>query len=73
MPEPQTPSTFLGSQNVGAGATNEAMPQFGGRANPGESVHISIDGEEHIIQPDENGMWDYQSDELSNGEHEFEM
>ena len=73
MPDPQTPSTVFGDQNMMGGATNEAMPQFGGIANPGESIHISVDGEERMIQPDENGLWDYQTPELNNGEHEFEM
>ena len=74
MPDPQTPSTIFGDvPTYGSSGTNEAMPRFGGQANPGESIHIEIDGEEHIIQPDDNGMWDYSTPELSNGEHEFEM
>jgi len=73
MPDPQTPSTVFGGDNMMGGGTNEAMPQFGGIANPGESIHISVDGNEHIIQPDENGMWDFNTPELSNGDHEFEM
>ncbi len=73
MPDPQTPSTIFGGQNTMTGGTNDAMPQFGGRANPGESVHVSVDGQEQTVTQDENGMWDYSSPELANGEHEFEM
>ena len=58
--------------------TSEAMPRFGGTVNPGEQVHISVDGNEvpQITQygpSDRPQAWDHISDELPNGDHDFEM
>ncbi len=74
MADPQSPSLIFNDMPMTeGGGGNEAMPRMGGQANAGERIHIEIDGEEHIVQPNENGMWDFTSPELSNGDHEFEM
>ncbi len=49
------------------------MPRFGGRIDPGQSVHISVDGEETTIAPTPSGSWTHTVPELDDGEHEFEM
>jgi len=73
MADPQTPSTIFGDIPQSDAGTNDAMPRFGGRTNPGERVHVEIDGKEHIIESDDNELWDFSSPELANGDHEFEM
>ena len=71
---PQPPSTIVHDSQPGIdAATNEAMPRFGGRANPGETIKISVDGETTTVAPTPNGSWEWTSPELANGEHEFEM
>jgi hypothetical protein len=72
MADPQPPSFIFNDMPLGDGASNEAMPRFGGRANPGEFVHFEIDGEDHVVQAGEAGLWDFSSPELANGDHEFE-
>lgn len=71
---PEVPSWILADSQPGQNAsTNEAMPRFGGRANPGETIKISVDGETTSIQPTPNGTWEWTSPELENGSHDFEM
>ncbi len=71
---PQPPSWILADSTPGQNAaTNEAMPRFGGRANPGETIKISVDGETTTIAPTPNGSWEWTAPELANGDHEFEM
>jgi len=71
---PQPPSTIVHDSQPGIdAATNEAMPRFGGRANPGETIKISVDGDTTTVAPTPNGSWEWTSSELANGEHEFEM
>lgn len=71
---PQPPSWIFADSEPGQStATNEAMPRFGGKANPGEVVKISVDGTTTTIAPTPGGTWEWTSPELADGEHEFEM
>ncbi len=75
MPDPQPPSTIFSDSRPGVSTgTNEAMPRFGGRVDPGQTVHMSVDGNETTIAPTPGGgVWEHTVKELDNGEHEFEM
>ncbi|MGE3960403.1 MAG: Ig-like domain-containing protein [Dehalococcoidia bacterium] len=71
---PQPPSWIVADSTPGQDvATNEAMPRFGGKANPGETIKISVDGETTTIAPTPGGSWEWTAPELANGDHEFEM
>ena len=74
MPDLQPPSWILADSTPGTSSgTNEAMPRFGGRVDPGQEVHVSVDGQETTIAPTGDGTWTWTSPELANGEHDFEM
>ncbi|MDO9444182.1 MAG: Ig-like domain-containing protein [Dehalococcoidia bacterium] len=71
---PQSPSWIFADSTPGQDmATNEAMPRFGGKVNPGETVRVSVDGETTTISPTPNGTWEWASPELADGAHDFEM
>ena len=71
---PQPPSWIFADATPGQStATNEAMPRFGGKANPGETIRVSVDGETTTIAPTPAGTWEWTAPELADGEHEFEM
>lgn len=36
-------------------------------------IHFTVDGAEHIVQVDESGKWEFESPELENGSHQFEL
>jgi Big-like domain-containing protein len=84
MPEPSQPS-FIDNDTAGgtsadslanggmAANTNAALPHYSGMANPGETVRFSIDGQEHIVETNESGGWEFTSPELKNGDHDFEV
>ena len=68
------PSWILADSRPGLDAgTNDAMPRFGGRVQPGQSVELTIDGNGVGITPTADGSWTYAVPELDNGEHEFGM
>jgi len=73
MAEPNPPGLIFGDIPQADSGGNEAMPRFGGRESPGDTIHFEVDGEPRSVQTDENGFWDFSSPELGNGEHEFEM
>jgi large repetitive protein len=74
MGEPEFTGTFINDVIPGQDvSTNEAMPRFGGRANPGDVMMVSVDGETTQVAPDPNGYWEFETPELANGEHELEM
>lgn len=84
---PDTPSLIFGDTNVGghgfgdggtqnagmASSTNDAMPRFGGRANPGERIFLKVGDRTMHTDADENGMWDIATPELDDGDHDFKM
>lgn len=69
------PNQGGGSSNGGmARGTDDAMPRFGGRTEPGETVTVVVDGELSTdVTADENGLWSFTSPEVDNGEHSYEM
>jgi hypothetical protein len=72
VPDLQPPSTIIQDITPGVNqGTNESMPRFGGRVEPGQQVVISVDGNETTIAPTPDGTWTYTSPELGNGDHEF--
>ncbi len=74
MPDISPPSTIFSDSTPGESlGTNEAMPRFGGRAEPGQTVHLSVDGESMTIVPTPSGFWEASVGELADGEHEYEL
>lgn len=74
MPDVPTPSTIFSDSSPGVTqATNEAMPRFGGRVEPGQQVHISVDGNDTLVTTTAEGTWTHAVSELQNGDHDFEM
>ena len=74
MPDILPPSTILSDSDPGQSrGTNEAMPRFGGRAEPGQTIHLSVDGESQGIVPTPSGFWETSVGELEDGEHEYEL
>ena len=74
MPDVPTPSWVFADSTPGqSGGTNEAMPRFGGRADAGQTIHLSVDGNETTIVPTPDGSWTHTVPELANGEHDYEM
>lgn len=74
MPDLSPPSTIVHDSAPGQSlGTNEAMPRFGGRAEPGQTVHLSVDGESQTIVPTPSGFWETSVGELADGEHEYEL
>ena len=73
MPVP-TPSWIFADSTPGVNtATNETQPRFGGRVEPGQQVHFSVDGQETVVGPTPEGTWTFDVPDLANGNHEYEM
>jgi hypothetical protein len=36
-------------------------------------IHFTVDGSEFVVQVDESGQWEFESPELANGSHQFEL
>jgi len=71
MPEPSQPEVQFGRFEPGL---RDAMPLFGGRAQPGETIYLETDdGTRASTRADENGLWTLASPELDDGERSFEL
>ena len=72
---PATPEVIVKDDNgnlIEPGqSTDDGTPTFSGKGEPGNTIIIEIDGEEHEVVVGEDGSWEYTpEDPLGEGEHQ---
>ncbi len=74
MPDVAKPVLIFSDAEPGySNITNQAMPRFGGMADPGQTIQISVDGNTVGVTATPSGTWEYTGAELPDGDHDYEM